>query len=217
MKARPILFSAEMVRAILDGRKTQTRRVMKPQPEYYNSHWHWAGAGWNRDDVALVLPGHSMANRCPYGQIGDRLWVRETWAHDDPDCDDIHCGNPDHIWWRANEEKIVADSFAGKARWRPAIYMPHWASRIHLEIVNVRVERLQHISRDDAKAEGVSNLWKWDKERNLKHPEHFSRGVLNPYVANYSVLWDQINASRGYGWKFNPWVWVIEFKKTGEP
>jgi hypothetical protein len=96
-------------------------------------------------------------------------------------------------------------------KWRPSIFMPRWASRIMLEIVSLRVERVQDISRDDAKAEGVSNIWDWP---GLKKPEYFSRGVLNPYIANYSVLWDSINAKRGLGWDVNPHVWVIEFKKV---
>ena len=215
MKERPILFSGEMVRKILEDKKSQTRRVMKPQPvKANNGFWNWAGAGWSRDDVSLVVPGHSMANRCPFGQIGDLLWVRETWAHDDMDCKDVSCGNRDHIWWKANETKIVADSFAGSARWRPSIFMPHWASRIHLKIVDIRVERLQHISKEDARAEGVGHIWEWNKERASKHPEHFKRGVLNPYVANYSVLWDELNSQRGFGWDVNPWVWVIVFKRA---
>jgi hypothetical protein len=90
--------------------------------------------------------------------------------------------------------------------------MPRKYSRINLEILAVRVDRVQNISRDDAKAEGVSNIWSWDEKRNAKHPEHFCRALLNPYIANYSVLWDEINAKRGFGWDVNPWVWVVEFK-----
>jgi hypothetical protein len=209
MKERPILFSAEMVLAILDDRKTQTRRVVKLVNEY-------------------GLPLHYsriVDHPCPYGKVGDRLWVRETFQLTEPDgsvgdewigdtaieLDGIPKERPEslgywiYLHYRADNPEMCN-------WWRPSIFMPRWASRITLEIVGVRVERLQMISRDDAKAEGMSNVWKWDRERNKKHPEHFNRGQYNPYKANYSVLWDEINGKGA--WDLNPWVWVIEFKRV---
>ena len=133
----------------------------------------------------------------------DRLWVRETWAQDDLNCDDVHCGNRDHIWWRANEEKIVADSFAGNAHWRSSRFMPRWASRITLEIVSVRVERLRDIRLEAIENEGIPhNQWAICLHGMTDRRDF---GTSN-------ALWDSINAKRGYGWESNPWVWLIEFK-----
>lgn len=160
MKERPILFSGPMVRAILDGRKTQTRRVVKPRQGMLDD---WTG-----------LP-------CPYGKPGDRLWVRETCYFEQPHGEVIYRADP-------GSEKALDPEFTG-LRWRPSIHMPRWASRITLEIVNVRVERLQDIRVDDARAEGVTAKW----------PVH---GFRN--------LWQSIN---GFGsWDANPWVWVVEFR-----
>jgi hypothetical protein len=230
MNSKPILFSGEMVKAILDGRKTQTRRIVKPR-----------GVS---SDIAQWL--HVMAKGvdmpCPYGKAGDRLWVRETFVlenwEDEPktptDRPIFHyepadpMNEYDNEYWQIPHYKATdptPDLYYGdtdenddgepKCKWRPSIFMPRWASRITLDVVNVRVERLQEITRDGAKAEGVSNIWNWTPDRN---PEHHRRGVLNPYVANYSVLWDQIHAGSliGYGWNANPFVWVIEFKMVSK-
>jgi len=191
MKERQILFSGPMVRAILEGHKTQTRRAIKPQP--------------TRENVDTVTYMY-----CHYGVPGDRLWVRETWAHDEPNCDDIHCGNPDHIWYRANETKIVADSFAGKARWHPSIHMERWASRINLEIVKVRVERLQDITKEDISAEGIKRTAGGEWLAPLAGVPDYPWGYAHEA---YAALWNDINDKRGYGWDVNPWVWVIEFRR----
>jgi hypothetical protein len=204
MKEYPILFSASMVKAILDGTKTQTRRVIKPR-----------GVS---DDVAQWL--HAMAKGvdmpCPYGKPGDVLWVREAW-------DFRHWGEPGNpfrvmVSYGADGFQKLCQSphdwnpmIYSQPRWRPSIHMPRWACRIELEIISVRAERVQEITRNDAKAEGVSNLWKNPPEKE----EHYKRVLLNPYVANYSVLWDEINAGRGFGWNVNPFVWVIEFQRRG--
>lgn len=216
MKEHPIIFSGPMVRAILEGRKTQTRRVIADQPSgpdifppngYETTDtWFFRDAYYSDEDH----PDIGKYVKCPYGVAGDSLWVRETWR------ELIDLGGPDehsshnYIDYRAD----CTTDFNPEVKWTPSIFMPRWASRINLEILNIRVERVQEISRADARAEGVSHVWEWTKERKDKHPELFSRGVLNPYVANYSVLWDSINAKRGYGWDVNPFVWVIEFKKT---
>ena len=196
MKERPIIFSDEMVRAILAGEKTQTRRVMKPQPVNLVDAIQW--------------------EKCPQGIPGDRLWVRETWAapgyldHRKPS--DIEDWNP--ILYRA--DGFIARQFAVDknwlssmfGRWRPSIFMPRWASRINLEIVNVRVERLQDISEEDAKAEGVSAVMR-DSGGCLPWGEWVE---IPSYYDGFVETWDRINAKRSCGWDTNPWVWVIEFQ-----
>lgn len=185
MKGRPILFSGEMVRAILEGRKTQTRRVVK-----YTCAGHVKEPNGNRrwlpDDPDAVLA-------CPYGQPGDRLWVRETWAK-------IPTG--EYVYRAdipAKDEALERQiSGRGDAPWKPSIHMPRRASRITLEIVSVRIERLCDITKEDTKAEGVI----------VREPD-----VLNAWLAEWIDLWDSINAARGFGWEKNPRVWVVEFKQ----
>jgi hypothetical protein len=183
MKERPILFSGPMVQAILDGRKTQTRRVVKPQPEYWEQtggyHYPLDKKPYRGAPVGRVRSIDEY--RCPYGQPGDRLWVRETWHQ--------YAGG--EVIYRAD---YGPESYqAGAKGWRPSIFMPRWASRITLEITGVRVERVQDISADDARAEGVSA------------PDVLPR-------SKFATLWDSINAKRGYGWDMNPWCWCVEFK-----
>lgn len=216
---RPILFSAPMVRATLDGRKTVTRRAMKTQPALNGRFWEVYGAGWSADITSVpVMPGHSLSMNCPYGQRGDRLWVRETWLPD-PDADheawDDHtetyvswsgCGsridgvppalrNPEHCIYREGW-------IGGGLVWRPSIHMPRWASRILLEITDVRVERLQDISHEQALAEGVKSA-----ERDID-PEANDH---SPYEL-FGGLWTMLNGMES--WNANPWVWVIEFKRV---
>lgn len=199
MADKPILFSREMVRAILGGSKTQTRRVVKAIRDL---------ALQGDKKPIHTWRGRAVESLCPYGQPGDRLWVRETFA----------CAPTGFIYKASFPDdgfgSQVVDMATGEMMplvWKPSIHMPRAACRITLDVVSVRVERLQAITRDDAKAEGVSHVWNWDASRN---PDHFRRTVLNPYIANYSVLWDEINADRGLGWDVNPWVWVIEFKRV---
>ncbi len=185
MKERPILFSGEMVRAILEGRKTQTRRVVKPQPCEMNV---WHGAIYD-GEIDLNKTPCMEPKKSPYGVPGDRLWVRETFCTGSfYDCfqeDGVIC-------YRATGGNATESDCAA---WRPSIHMPRRASRITLEVTGVRVERVQDISEDDAKAEGVS-LEKWDS-----------------YRVAYAELWSDLNAKRGFGWSVNPWVWVIEFRR----
>ena len=210
---KPILFSGAMVRAILEGRKTQTRRVINPQIEWKEEYIYQRRKSGTIDQFEYI----DFLKKSPYGQIDDSLWVRETWK-----CEELESGL-DGVRFAADgafreientQEASNAwmDANRPGGKWRPSIFMPRWASRINLKIIGVRVDRVQHISREDAKAEGCSNIWSWDEKRNAKHPEHFSRALLNPYIANYSVLWDEINAKRGFGWDMNPWVWVVDFK-----
>ncbi len=194
---KPILFSGEMVRAILDGRKTQTRRVVKLQP---GSSVSARGNGiWQElhktSHPTLGAPGKMLA--CPYGMPGDLLWVRETWAtpgnydHIKPSLLTDHMMDAkSNIVYRATEEYPVYFN------WRPSIFMPRWASRITLRVVDVRVETLWDMTVSKMIAEGVAEI-----ENNDKHP-------LTPFIA----LWDSINADRGHAWYTDPWVWVVEFE-----
>lgn len=196
MKERPILFSGLMVRAIIEGRKTVTRRIAKPvkHPDLGNIY----------TPGALVLesePQHVIERACPYGQPGDRLWVRETFAvYGDEKMAAIH--------YRADRPHDVGRKGMG---YKPSIHMPRWACRILLEITAVRIERLQDITEQQAEAEGVerpeniTNVDVWDgAERELFN-------AMNQPRARFVRLWGDINGSDS--WKANPWVWVVEFKR----
>ena len=191
MKERPILFSAPMVRALLDGSKTQTRRVVKPTPEWIGQ----SGVLSYRGRVGLP---HAL---CPYGQPGDRLWVRESWHQRGkfvfalPDSDK-------RSWLGTREIAYSADAKRPGHDWRsrPSSHMPRWASRITLEITGVRVERLQDISRGDAMVEGCPfpNMAAYNDPRKW-----------------YADLWESINGPGS--WDANPWAWVVEFKRLEQP
>jgi hypothetical protein len=180
MKERPILFSAPMVRALLDGRKTQTRRIVKHRPTMIEV-----------DGVTV----HGKKQKCPYGQAGDRLWVRETWQLFP------RIEGASRIYYRAS---CTAPSVLDDWRWTPSIHMPRWASRILLEVTAVRVERLQAISRADAAAEGICF-----PEGEPKPPGY--RCDRWP-EENFAGLWDSINGAGA--WAANPWVWVVEFRRA---
>lgn len=193
-KERPILFSGEMVRAILDGRKTQTRRVVKPQPPY----------GVREIKVGMFEPvvirggmeepgkpvfGFADEERgwkCKYGQPGDRLWVRETHYVESAGNED---GSGLFVMYKAS------DCDAPVSKWTPSIHMPRWASRITLEITGVRVERLNDISEEDCYNEGCQ-------------PEYDSLTAIQ----DFRKLWESINGKGS--WSQNPWVWVVEFKRV---
>ena len=214
VKERPIIFSGEMVRAILEGRKTQTRRVVKKQPHPVNIGMVRAGREepeppygyWGFDDF-FPIDSEEVLETCPYGKPGDRLWVRETWLR----LDDDHVIDKRYAY-RADcdtESDEIRKEYGYK--WKPSIHMPRHASRIALEIVSVRVERLQDISEEEAKAEGVEEM----ECRFCASPE----GVENRYCTcgeNFRIpfrqLWDNINGKK-HPWESNPWVWVIEFKR----
>jgi len=208
-KERPILFSGPMVRAILAGTKSQTRRVVKPQPAFIESsgRWTWpipktkAAKGCctsvctaSREWYEYLLP-----EQLPYGQPGDRLWVRETWR--------VFGGREYEYQQEQRAVKYRAELLDAieylQAEWRPSIFMPRWACRLLLEVASVRAERLQAISEADAVAEGVDAVTMADVPRQAT----WSRRD------DYRQLWDSLNKARGYGWDVNPWVWVIEFKR----
>lgn len=203
MKEHPIIFSTEMVKAILAGKKTMTRRVIKPQPKIVHALY----------PDATIETEQLFENierlKCPYGQVGSVLWVRETWdsAHDNV--------TGTAIFYKADFNDTVPK---GDFTWHPSILMPRWASRIILEITNIRVERLNQISVEDIKAEGtppfgvcpVNTAMLLTGTNNLDDLQHaLSRSM-------FQDLWDSINAKRGYSWESNCWVWVIEFKRIGE-
>lgn len=210
IKERPILFSAPMVKALLEGRKTQTRRLVKPQP-YECDGEHITDFEDSNGDPISASDGRYLAT-CPYGKPGDRLWVRETHALLYPTSD------APVIAYRADDsarlvfeprkgEKFTVEGDAGAAastwrgetiKWKPSIHMPRWASRITLEIVNVRVERVRDISEADARAEGVTL-------KGITRHEHECRAAFLDLFFNINK-----RAPRGA----NPWVWAITFKRV---
>lgn len=198
MKERPILFSGPMVRAILEGRKTVTRRVVKPQPDFLGSM-----VDPNTPFKTLDAGLHARIT-CPHGQPDDRLWVREAWAAD-AQVDaiaprDLSQGEP--IWYPADfSVRQTGCSMISKGRGRPSIHMPRWASRILLEITAVRVERLQDITEDQAIAEGIDT-----------HPMGFYGNGCITAGGAFLELWESINGDGS--WAANPWVWVIEFRRV---
>lgn len=198
MKERPILFSGEMVRAILAGQKTMTRRVVR----FNDSHRiQLHGKQWHIEDTDVV-------NRCPFGIPGDRLWVRETFVltQFDKPVYKADSTDKDGYFWSS----IAADPKGVK--WRPSIFMPRWASRITLEITNVRVERLDEITDDDAIKEGVERVGKTRDGFSPLYKNYFVDCPDRSAKYSFSTLWRKINGKK-YPWESNPWVWVIEFKK----
>lgn len=204
-RERPILFSGSMIRAILENRKTQTRRVVKPQPDFAEQPaWSFgeghSGKGWYCHETEYPDEG-SQFYRCPFGDFGTRLWVRESFYQNGPKQvlydDDV-------------QVKIsIRDLVNGGWERKPSIHMPRWASRITLAIVSVRVERVQEISEEDAKAEGVEMTGsRWQGYGELRD-ESFESARCS-----FWSLWDSINAKRGFGWDKNPYVWVIEFRRV---
>jgi len=199
-----------MVRAIRDGSKMQTRRVIKPPPppSAYDPSLNEDGL-WEWCDDIDPLPEH--VHRSPYGVPGDRLWVCETWAAPS-NCDTVKPSDlaaETSIWYHAGGVRYPEDEDTSPGRGRPSIHMPRWASRITLEVTDVRVERVQEISEKNILAEGV-------------RPYMVDSGGQNPdgswvdipdYYMPWIRLWDSINAKRGFGWGDNPWVLVVTFKK----
>jgi hypothetical protein len=213
-KERPILFSTPMVRALLGGTKTQTRRVVKPQPTLETSHWDFAASGtgkWMGTGPSPATGGTRQTwgwASCPYGQPGDRLWVRETWNWFDPDELPVERQGSRAPFTGAQGERTIpwvaayaADGplgrpwVNGRDQWRPSIHMPRWASRIDLEVTSVRVERLQQISEADSIAEGAQ----FHDGRGVGHSGYRHDGhdgfVWATAKASFMRLWDSINAA----------------------
>ena len=197
MKERPILFNTEMVRAILDGRKTQTRRVIKGDHNYvrWNPVVLNGYGGWTDD--------HGRPVKCPYGKVGDRLWVQEKFAVGEI------VGAEGSEWYLSqckDENSIIPYQYCIENEigiedviWKPSSQMKKEDSRITLEIENIRVERVQEITWEDAREEGIQ-----------------PKGIGSDYedIKAFEKLWNSINESCGYGWNENPWVWVVEFKRV---
>jgi hypothetical protein len=195
MKERGILFSAPMVRAILAGTKTQTRRVVRGPIEYLGpsggqddlSSWGWFFDGQDQHGYMVLARGMNerfdngfISIPCPYGVPGDRLWVRETWRGE----------GPSTVQYRADGGDV------GTLKWRPSIFMPRAYSRIDLEVTEIRVQRVQEITEEDAYAEGISG-----------------GDSMGDPVGEYAKLWDSINGKRA-PWASNPWVWALTFRRV---
>ena len=209
IKERPILFLAPMVRAILEGRKTVTRRPVKATKAHADGFMMLDhGKGWwpynTFGDFTSDHEGMECPIACPYGKLGDRLWVRETCFINDyreasvPEQERADC----EIHYRADgipdfegEEELI--------RWRPSIHMPRWASRILLEVTDVRVERLQDITEEQALAEGI--IKHSDGGYHVEDGKHFSDSP----VESFACLWSSV----GGDWDANPWVWCVSFKR----
>ncbi|HHB9052676.1 TPA: hypothetical protein ACN7AU_001070 [Klebsiella pneumoniae] len=219
MKERGMIFNGEMVRAILDGRKTQTRRIMAPQPADDIERCIFPNPeaiGWKSS--LRHKHGSTTAHFCHYGKPGDRIWVRETFQGPlfDYDLMNSYCKDPtpfekpEFCVYKA--DGVPAPEFYDAddelhCCWRPSIHMPRWASRILLEITDVRVERLNAISQEDAQAEGME-LTGW--RPTYSDPDSGGE-VMTPYD-NFAELWSSIYGDES--WKANPWVWVISFKRV---
>jgi hypothetical protein len=205
MKHTPILFSTAMVQAILDGRKTQTRRVVKPQPDgfvddpHYETIVPYNGKIVNGLPLAKSVGGLSPAIKCPYGQPGDVLWVRETWC-------------PDFIDEVVMRYVYKADNNEDRWKWKPSIHMPREAARLFLRIKSVRVERLLEISEEDALAEGIGRIKVPHRNYELVYRDYLHHGVFFPVpLPSFTSLWQSINGPES--WEANPWVWVVEFER----
>lgn len=227
MKERGMIFNGEMVRAILEGRKTQTRRAMKVQPSdgfhpthngydlNLNAHWYTPGVvdknGYlqpAKKDVFGVAD-ENEGHTCPFGAVGDRIWVRETWA-------EAGAGAPDLKLYRANYPAHVPTHYENvppteDVRWTPSIHMPRWASRLTLEITGVRVERLNAISETDAEAEGIDMEALFDAQDCYDCIADHNMTGRPTVTGEFKYLWESIYGEES--WKANPWVWVIEFKR----
>ena len=232
MTTRPIIFNADMVRAILDGRKRQTRRVVKPQPPFgceYAINGNHSHAACYSDEVVdgAAVPrrvwvpptptstDHRLA--CPYGKPGETLWVRETWFYGYVEWDGERKDPSDgtqRVFYAADQDgpehlddgdgwPVLRKNGTPRSPWKPSIHMPRKHSRITLQITGVRVERVQEISIDDMEAEGVYEV------RHATDDDEDTRQNRG----RFADLWNSINDKKGYGWDANPYVWVIEFER----
>lgn len=229
-RERPIIFSGPMVRSILDGRKTQTRRVIAT-PKDCEPDWEpllAADGSCNIKWMSFPLPGVKMGRtkwlRCPFGRPGERLWVREKWWV--AELEGCGIGKSFLVYddeWRqgpygakepspATFRHIHPGPASPVPKWgpHPSIHMPRWASRLTLEIVSVRVERVQDISGEDALAEGVD----WLLPGHGPVPREAQYQGAASYRDGFELVWDAINAKRGFSFASNPWIWALEFRRV---
>lgn len=226
VKERPILFSGAMVRAILDGRKTVTRRIVKARNESALAAadvfaFDPDRGEWEMGETHQGVVASCGWLRCPYGAPGEHLWVRETWGARDARgffaerIDEIDEDTDDEIVFRAT----CGHDMPSHGRWFPSIHMPRWASRITLEVFSVRVERLQEITEADARAEGVAEgLIPADDAGPVRVGyvlgDEDGRCLLHVTPRDaFAVGWDSINGKRA-AWSTNPWVWRVEFRRV---
>lgn len=235
MSERPTLFSSDMVKALLAGKKTQTRRVLRPRLQEAIAFmdgdtevgciisWSedgYAGDGWYVHSAEYPEEGAEYLGQCPYGLPGNLLWVRESWA--EVPWVDTEGKEGSRVLFRADEPgRNVFDPERGD-RWRPSIHMPRWASRIALRVTDVRVERLRDITEADAIAEGARRFdslpsehpYGQDARWSMEEPTSTDQclGSARFAFANY---WNKLNEKRGHGWDSNPWVWVVTFEVVG--
>lgn len=221
VKSRPILFSGPMVRAILEGRKTQTRRIVKPQPPDHAIEVF----DWRAPDIAESvktnegcyyndMDGLHFLCKCPYGTVDTKLWVRETHMLVSSTSGIACNGNVQRTFGGREQASVYAtdkSKLGDVGPWRPSIYMPKWASRITLEIRDVRVDRLNAISEEDALAEGIHKF-----AGGLGLYGYDPKGTPGPMVGGsaveaYALLWESINGAGSWGQ--NPWVWCISFRR----
>lgn len=197
MTGKPIIFSTDMIRALLAGAKTQTRRIAKLNA---SGRVGIGGRNWHTAD-------HDAVKACPYGATGGLMWVRETWA---PQRGFPH--SLGRIWYRATDGENIGKQFPmswleREKKWRPSIHMPRWASRLTLRLTDVRVQRLQEISEEDAKAEGVDMQFRTVVMRPDKGPDYH---IPNSYRGGYANLWSNIHGPDS--WAANPYVWCLSFE-----
>lgn len=214
-KQRPILFSTEMVQAILADRKTMTRRVIKAELDSRGLRWANPKTGWE--------DWHGNPVRCPYGQVGDILWVRETWCKAclwDGDGEMPEC----RYWYKADDDwkqhdwhDDKNDEVTSAPKWKPSIHMPKEAARLFLQITDIRVERLQDISDVDAMLEGIESMTvAEDGELVVKFKDYLSKsGWYYDSRESFKTLWMLINGFDN--WNANPWVWVVSFERISKP
>lgn len=204
-KERPILFNADMVRAILKGHKTQTRRILNIDHPVVTGfvpnghHGYWMGTAKSEEVIQQYISTFPLTVKCPYGLVGDRLWVRETFAvYGDEEMHTIH--------YRADRPEHVGRKGMG---YKPSIHMPRWACRLLLEITDIRVERLNAISKEDAAKEGFQQLPATGRYVLNQGDQYFGGASSNPCEL-FKFLWEGVYGENA--WKQNPWVWVVEFK-----
>lgn len=248
-KERPIIMQAESVRRILAGEKTQTRRVLRVQPPPETvcvEPWIIDGEWETRESgiplfVSTERDGTNREYGCPYGRVGDVLWVREAfrlaWTPENGRglyyfADDSHRWQDRHEFDDGNDGwddlySLPAPRYYDKPprRTRPSIHMPRWASRLLLEITDIRVQRVAEISEEDARAEGIEPNWAgdlagWNPDEHGFLPPNYDPEDYNVYTAReaFSLLWDSINGKReGASWADSPWCWAISFRRIQQP